>query len=109
MGFPLACCRADVLALWPAEGLWSGQMGLLVIRQFYFFLFLCFFFLKALILLSGSKSHILQSRRGGRGEFLATGEGRGGGGGTNSRHLCVCTDSARLKKNSVSGGYIAQF
>lgn len=79
---------------WP-----DGTSGYPTVLFLSFFVF--FFFLKALILLSGSKSHILQSRRGGRGEFLATGEGRGGGGGTNSRHLCVCTDSARLKKKTV--------
>lgn len=55
MGFPLASSRADVLALWPA-GLWSGQTGVLASSRVFF----VWFFYKALILLSGSESHILQ-------------------------------------------------
>lgn len=55
VGFHLASSSADVLALWPAEQLWSGQTG---VQQFFFYIF-CFK-KKALILLSGSESHILQ-------------------------------------------------
>lgn len=42
MGFPLAASRADVLALWPADGLWSGQTGVLVSSSVLFFIFIFF-------------------------------------------------------------------
>lgn len=60
-----------------------------------------FFFLKALILHSGSESHPSlrrQFRRGGRKKFLATGEGRGG---SNSLLLCV-VQTVEAEKTSVS-------
>lgn len=72
--------------------MWSAQTGVLV---------LFFFFLKALILHSGSESHPSlrrQFRRGGRKKFLATGEGRGG---SNSLLLCV-VQTVEAEKTSVS-------
>lgn len=97
-GFPRASFRADVLALWPAEGLRSGQTRVLVIQQFFLvFFFFSFFFLKRPWPSFHGQNHIFFSAMpvqkrwgegggGGRWGFLATGGGRGG---TISLRFCV--------------------
>lgn len=88
-GFLQGWCAGSVA---DRGAVWSDQTGVLV---------LFFFFLKALILHSGSESHPSlrrQFRRGGRKKFLATGEGRGG---SNSLLLCV-VQTVGVEKTSVS-------